>query len=97
MEESEAPATNDVFEEFQASCPTLAGKEEDFCYKEIFRCFDEERKGYLTGDSMKAFFCKIQAQVQLTDEEIEMLIKDIDKNDDKKVDFAEFHKFMLKE
>jgi len=96
--EGEAPASNvdDVFEEFQASCPSLAGKDEDFCYKEIFRCFDEDRKGFLTSEMMKAFFGKIQAQVQLTDEEIEMLIKDIDKNDDKKVDFGEFQKFMQK-
>jgi len=99
MEANEAPAepeSDGCFEEFVAKCPTLKDKDEDTCYKEIFRCFDSSRKGYVAIEEIRDFFLKVQAEVQMTDAEVELLMKDIDKNDDKKVDFGEFRNFMLK-
>jgi len=84
-------------EHFLSQMPDLKDRPEELVYKEMFRMFDAARTGFIPLDEMKNFFSKIQAQTQMTDEEVEMLTKDIDKNDDSKVDFSEFYKFMLKE
>jgi len=99
MEASEAPIEPEAdasFAEFIASCPSLKDKDEETCYKEIFRCFDAARKGFVLIEEFREYFEKIKGEVQLTDDEIDLLCKDIDKNDDKKVDFGEFQNFMMK-
>jgi|ERR1711962_187676 len=99
MEATEAPIEPEddgLFAEFIAKCPALKDKDEETCYKEIFRCFDSARKGFVSIEEFREYFVKVQGQVQMTDAEIDLLIKDIDKNDDKKVDFGEFWNFMLK-
>jgi len=99
MEASEAPPepqSDGCFEEFVANCPGLKDKDEETCYKEIFRCFDSGRKGYVLIDELKAYLSSIQGQVGVSEQEVDQLIKDIDKNDDKKIDFGEFRNFLMK-
>lgn len=98
MEEQEQAADDGFFENFVSKLPPhLKDKNEETCYKEMFRVFDSAKKGYIQNEDMKSFYLKVKAEVGLTDEEVELLIKDMDKNDDGKVDFSEFYKFMLKE
>jgi len=99
MDESEAPnepQSDGCFEEFVAQCPSLKDKDEETCYKEIFRCYDSARKGFIQMDELKGHLVNFQSQVGMTDDEVEMVLKDIDKNDDKKIDFGEFRNFLMK-
>jgi len=99
MDESEAPREPEddgCFAEFVAKCPALKDKDEETCYKEIFRCFDSARKGFVLIEEFREYFVKVQSEVGMTEAEMDLLIKDIDKNDDKKVDFGEFWAWMLK-
>ncbi|XP_005095389.1 calmodulin [Aplysia californica] len=99
MEESEAPAANvDFFDEFFSQLShILKDKDEETCYKEMFRILDDNRKGFIPNEELRSIFVSIQQQVQMSDQDVDELIDDIDKNKDGKVDFSEFYKFMLKE
>lgn len=99
MEESEAPeVNNDFFDEFfNALKEILADKDEESCYKEMYRMLDTERKGFISNEDFRVLFGTMKTQLQLSDQEVEELMDDIDKNKDGKVDFLEFYKFMLKE
>lgn len=99
MEESETPNANqDFFDDFLSQLShILKDKDEETCYKEMFRILDENRTGAIPTADLRGIFVSIQAKVQMSDQEVDELIDDIDKNKDGKVDFSEFFKFMLKE
>jgi len=98
MEESEAPQQDDVFEEFLVAMKEiLKDKDEEFCYKEMYRMLDTNRKGFISNDDFRHLFTSMQQQVGLTEQEVEEIMEDLDKNKDGKIDFSEFYKFMLKE
>ncbi|CAG5126777.1 unnamed protein product [Candidula unifasciata] len=99
MEEHETPNANvDFFDEFFSQLShILKDKDEETCYKEMFRILDDNRKGFIPNEDLRGILKTIQAKVQMSDQELDELIDDIDKNKDGKVDFSEFYKFMLKE
>ncbi|KAK7003371.1 20 kDa calcium-binding protein-like isoform X1 [Biomphalaria glabrata] len=99
MEEHESPNANvDFFDEFFSQLShILKDKDEETCYKEMFRILDDNRKGAIPCEDLRGILKRLQSQVQMTDQELDELIDDIDKNKDGKVDFSEFYKFMLKE
>jgi len=98
MEESEAPDQSDFVEEFFNKLKEiLKDKDEETCYKEMFRILDKPRNGFMSNEELRGIFVSVQREVQMTDAEVEELIDDIDKNKDGKVDFSEFYKFMVKE
>ncbi|KAK3777519.1 hypothetical protein RRG08_044809 [Elysia crispata] len=85
---------HEVFTELAA---VLKDKDQESCYKEMFRILDDTRKGFLTCDDVRTILRSVQTQVQMSDQELDDVLDDIDKNKDGRVDFAEFYKFMLKE
>ncbi|KAK0040401.1 20 kDa calcium-binding protein-like isoform X2 [Biomphalaria pfeifferi] len=95
----ESPNANvDFFDEFFSQLShILKDKDEETCYKEMFRILDDNRKGAIPCEDLRGILKRLQSQVQMTDQELDELIDDIDKNKDGKVDFSEFYKFMLKE
>ncbi|RUS73721.1 hypothetical protein EGW08_018527 [Elysia chlorotica] len=99
MESQEEPSSvARLFHEFFAElAAVLEDKDQESCYKEMFRILDESRKGFLTCQDVRAILRSVQAQVDMSDQELDDVMDDIDKNKDGRVDFAEFYKFMLKE
>ncbi|XP_076446391.1 calmodulin, striated muscle-like isoform X2 [Babylonia areolata] len=88
----------DFFDEFYSQVKhLLTDKDEETCYKEMFRILDDQRKGFICNEEMKELLNKIKQQVQMTDQEVDEVIDYIDKNKDGKVDFSEFYKFMVKD
>ncbi|KAL8624253.1 hypothetical protein ACOMHN_027559 [Nucella lapillus] len=88
----------DFFNEFYTQVKhLLADKDEETCYKEMFRVLDDQKKGFIPNEEMKGLLNTIKQQVQMTDQEVDEVIDYIDKNKDGKVDFSEFYKFMVKD
>ena len=79
----------DFFDEFYSQVKhLLADKDEETCYKEMFRVLDDTKKGFITNDEMKGLLNKIKMQLQMTDQEVDEVIDYIDKNKDGRVDFT---------
>jgi len=97
--EAQEAANQEIFnQEFRSNLADILGdKDEETCYKELFRILDDSKKGYITNEELKSLFVSIQSDVPMTDQEVDDLLDDIDKNKDGRVDFPEFYKFMLKE
>ncbi|XP_025100362.1 calmodulin, striated muscle-like isoform X2 [Pomacea canaliculata] len=88
----------DFFDEFFSQVSHLLHeKDEETCYKEMFRILDDQRKGFIPNEDLRDILNKIKSQVEMTDQEVEEVIDYIDKNKDGRVDFNEFYKFMVKE
>lgn len=88
----------DFFDEFYSQVKhLLTDKDEETCYKEMFRILDDQRKGFIANEEMKLLLNKIKQQVQMTEQEVDEVIDYIDKNKDGRVDFTEFYKFMVKD
>ena len=79
----------DFFDEFYSQVKhLLQDKDEETCYKEMFRILDDQRKGFIPNEEMKGLLNKIKQQVQMTDQEVDEVIDYIDKNKDGRVDFT---------
>lgn len=79
----------DFFDEFYSQVShLLQDKNEETCYKEMFRILDDQRKGFIPCDDMRIILNKVKAQVEMTDQEVEEVIDYIDKNKDGRVDFT---------
>lgn len=102
MEAMDRPSSpqdeQDFFDEFYSQVKDLLrDKDEETCYKEMFRILDDQRKGFMSNDEMRALLNKIKQAVEMTDQEVDEVIDYIDKNKDGRVDFTEFYTFMVKD
>lgn len=64
------------------------------CYP-YFRVFDRSGDGYISKTEFK--HCMMHFGEQFTDEEVEEMIAEADKNNDGKLDYEEFTKMILNE
>nr|KAG5704137.1 hypothetical protein BaRGS_009667 [Batillaria attramentaria] len=79
----------DFFDEFYSQVKDLLrDKDEETCYKEMFRILDDQRKGFINNEEMRTLLNKIKQAVEMTDQEVDEVIDYIDKNKDGKVDFT---------
>ena len=65
----------------------LQDKDEETCYKEMFRILDDQKKGFIDNEKLKGMFIKMKHDVQMSDEEVDEVVELIDKNKDGRVDF----------
>ena len=59
-----------------------------------FRQVDADQSGYIDKEELRAVLQKLGGQVN--DEEVDKCYKELDENDDGKIDFEEFSKWYLK-
>lgn len=76
------------FEEF---LPVLAQKlkekqEEDF-YKNMFRILDKEKRGFITCDKLRFILQGLAKDLELSEEDIDDMIQDIDEDGNNEVSF----------
>ncbi|KAK7493362.1 hypothetical protein BaRGS_00015488 [Batillaria attramentaria] len=89
MEDEVRQDEQDFFDEFYSQVKDLLrDKDEETCYKEMFRILDDQRKGFINNEEMRTLLNKIKQAVEMTDQEVDEVIDYIDKNKDGKVDFT---------
>ncbi|GFO38184.1 calmodulin [Plakobranchus ocellatus] len=89
LREDDTASIASLFHEFFTQLANiLKDKDQETCYKEMFRILDDTRKGFLTCEDVRTILRSIQTQVQMSDQELDDVLDDIDKNKDGKVDFS---------
>ncbi|KAK9315713.1 hypothetical protein V1522DRAFT_409271 [Lipomyces starkeyi] len=61
--------------------------------KEAFRVFDRDNNGYISATELRHVMTSIGER--LTDEEVDLMIKEADTNNDGRIDYNEFVQLML--
>ncbi|KAK9360274.1 hypothetical protein V1504DRAFT_455471 [Lipomyces starkeyi] len=61
--------------------------------KEAFRVFDRDNNGYISSTELRHVMTSIGER--LTDEEVDLMIKEADTNNDGRIDYNEFVQLML--
>ncbi|KAJ8097853.1 hypothetical protein POJ06DRAFT_270668 [Lipomyces tetrasporus] len=61
--------------------------------KEAFRVFDRDNNGYISSTELRHVMTSIGER--LSDEEVDLMIKEADTNDDGRIDYNEFVQLML--
>ncbi|XP_041363610.1 troponin C, slow skeletal and cardiac muscles-like [Gigantopelta aegis] len=69
--------------------------EEERTFKEIFRILDRKISGYIPCKDFQLILLAVKTEVGLTDDDIQEVLDDADKNKDGKITFNEFYKFMV--
>jgi centrin-1 len=88
-------STRITFDEYIALCtPRMANRDSREEIAKIFQLFDEDNTGYITFRTLKKV-CQELGE-QLTDEEIQEMIDEADRDADGKVNFEEFFRVMKK-
>ena len=84
---------NIEFDEFTAlMAKKMKEKDTDDELMDAFRLFDKDGNGFITADELKSVLHNLGEK--LTDEEIQMMIKDADLDGDNVINFEEFVRMM---
>ncbi|ELU00394.1 hypothetical protein CAPTEDRAFT_170358 [Capitella teleta] len=75
----------------------LKEKEEMGFYKNLFRMLDKKNKGFITCDHLRYILQGLSKEVDLTDDDIEDMIADVDEDKNGEVSFEEFYTLMTTE
>ncbi|XP_013400747.1 calmodulin-2/4 [Lingula anatina] len=87
--------------DFDEFLPLMAQKikekqEEEF-YKNLFRMLDKKKKGFITCDDLRYILKGLRDELDLSDEEINDMIQEVDEDGNNEVSFDEFFKLMTSE
>ncbi|GFR79260.1 troponin C, skeletal muscle [Elysia marginata] len=94
---SSSPSIADVFREFFTELAAiLKNEDQETCCKEMFRILDDTRKGFLWSEDVRTMLRAMQAQVHMSEQEMDDVLDDIDKNKDGRVDFSGMEVITLK-
>lgn len=75
----------------------LKDKEDEKFYKNLFRILDKKNRGYILVDDLRYILRGLASAVDLTDDDIEDMITEVDEDGNGEVSFDEFYKLMTSE
>mmetsp|Transcript_4592 Transcript_4592/g.12777 ORF Transcript_4592/g.12777 Transcript_4592/m.12777 type:complete len:526 (+) Transcript_4592:190-1767(+) len=82
------------YEEFLAATVQLNKLNKEENLRAAFEHFDADNSGYITREELQSSLSKVEG---LSSEQVEVILQDVDKDNDGKIDYEEFCQMMLKD
>ncbi|XP_064635222.1 uncharacterized protein LOC135492602 [Lineus longissimus] len=92
--DSDGSGTIDFDEFLPLMLEKMREKFEETWYKDLFRVLDKKNKGYIPCEYLRHILDKMKGELELSDEEVDELIAEVDDDGNGQVSFEEFYNLM---